>query len=97
MEKEIQTDDIVDPTKVARYSAQFLYFEGIAFILKMKSGPFFEHSSMLYNISGIATWRRIYEGLLKMYEKEVLGKFPVVQHFLFGSTLSFEPVDHASA
>jgi hypothetical protein len=59
----------------------------------VKSGPFYEHSNQLYNISGTASWTKINQGLIKMYKGEVLGKYPVVQHTLFGSLLSIAPFD----
>jgi serine/threonine-protein phosphatase 2A activator len=39
----------------------------------------------LYNISAVPSWEKINQGMFKMYEGEILKKFPVVQHFLFGS------------
>lgn len=69
------------------YKDDYLYLDSIAFIYKMKSGPFYEHSPILYDISGLSTWEKINSGMLKMYKKEVLGKFPIVQHFLFGKLL----------
>ncbi|KAK9234315.1 Phosphotyrosyl phosphatase activator [Lipomyces kononenkoae] len=64
-----------------------IYFSAIAFIYEVKKGPFFEHSPVLYDISGIPSWSKVHTGLLKMYNAEVLGKFPVVQHFGFGGVL----------
>jgi serine/threonine-protein phosphatase 2A activator len=84
-----------------------MYFSAIAFIYDVKKGPFWEHSPMLYDISGIKDgWGKINKGMIKMYNAEVLSKFPVVQHFPFGSLLKWEkdpaakappPTTHASS
>lgn len=68
-----------------------MYFAAIAFITDVKTGPFWEHSPVLFDISGVrAGWAKINKGMLKMYNAEVLSKFPVVQHFPFGSLLRWE-------
>ena len=73
------------PHVVERERDSNLYFGAIDFIFKVKRGPFHEHSPILYDITGVATWHKIHRGMIKMYIAEVLGKFPVVQHFVFGS------------
>ncbi|KAL4752726.1 hypothetical protein BDW72DRAFT_57851 [Aspergillus terricola var. indicus] len=76
---------------VERERKHNLYFSAIGFIYDVKRGPFWEHSPMLYDISGIqAGWAKINKGMIKMYNAEVLSKFPVVQHFPFGSLFSWE-------
>jgi len=74
---------------VEQHQSDDLFFEAIQFINETKTGPFYEHSNQLYNISAVPTWEKINSGLFKMYEAEVLKKFPVVQHFLFGRLFSF--------
>jgi serine/threonine-protein phosphatase 2A activator len=58
----------------------------------MKRGPFYEHSPTLYDISGVPYWAKINQGMIKMYKVEVLGKFPVIQHFPIGTV--FFTLDH---
>ncbi|KAF3904033.1 hypothetical protein AA313_de0207649 [Arthrobotrys entomopaga] len=87
---------IVEENTVTRERNRNLYFGAIGFIRDVKKGPFWEHSPYLYDISGaIGGWKKINQGMMKMYAAEVLGKFPVVQHFPFGSIFSWDLVDGA--
>ncbi|KAL2827196.1 phosphotyrosyl phosphatase activator [Aspergillus cavernicola] len=83
--------DVAKANAVARERETNLYFSAIGFIYDVKRGPFWEHSPTLYDISGIqAGWAKINKGMIKMYNAEVLSKYPVVQHFPFGSLFSWE-------
>jgi Phosphotyrosyl phosphate activator (PTPA) protein len=74
------------------YNDDYMFMTAIEFIHRMKTGPFFEHSPILFDImKGVPRWFKVNSGMLKMYKVEVLGKFPIMQHFLFGSLLPFVP------
>ncbi|KAI5852815.1 hypothetical protein DFP73DRAFT_589878 [Morchella snyderi] len=84
--------DVVTSLVVERERVRNLYFGAVGFIYDVKTGPFWEHSPILYDISGVqGGWGKINKGMLKMYNAEVLGKFPVVQHFPFGSIFKWGP------
>jgi serine/threonine-protein phosphatase 2A activator len=73
------------------HRASWTYFSAVAFINDVKKGPFWEHSPILFDISGIRDgWGKINKGMIKMFNAEVLSKFPVVQHFPFGSLFSWD-------
>lgn len=63
-------------------------------ITEVKTGPFAEHSNQLWNVSGVKTWDKVNQGLVKMYRAEVLSKFPVMQHFYFGSLFTMKRAEH---
>eukprot|EP00010_Vexillifera_abyssalis_P005734 CAMPEP_0201562152 /NCGR_PEP_ID=MMETSP0173_2-20130828/79174_1 /ASSEMBLY_ACC=CAM_ASM_000268 /TAXON_ID=218659 /ORGANISM="Vexillifera sp., Strain DIVA3 564/2" /LENGTH=261 /DNA_ID=CAMNT_0047976693 /DNA_START=798 /DNA_END=1583 /DNA_ORIENTATION=+ len=89
--KHLKPKSILDTDVLDDYAGDYMYFSAIAFIHKMKTGPFFEHSPKLYDITAVPRWFKVNSGLLKMYKVEVLGKVPIMQHFLFGSILAFDP------
>ncbi|OAD60177.1 Serine/threonine-protein phosphatase 2A activator, partial [Eufriesea mexicana] len=82
----------VEPDIVQSFSKQYMFLGCIEFISKVKIGPFAEHSNQLWNVSAVSSWVKVNSGLIKMYKAEVLAKFPVIQHVLFGSLLSIKPV-----
>lgn len=79
-----------DIQQVRQLKDDYLLFSGIDFIHKVKSGPFYEHSAILYQISQLTSWNKANNGLLQMYQNEVLNKYPIVQHILFGSILTLK-------
>lgn len=67
-----------------------MYYQAINRIHKLKTGPFHEHSSQLHSIAtGVPTWWKVNNGLIRMYETEVLGKKVVVQHVPLGGIIQW--------
>jgi serine/threonine-protein phosphatase 2A activator len=85
----IRPKHVSDKRLVEDTAGDYLYMAAIHFINSVKTGPFFEHSPILWNVSDLPTWQKINVGMTKMFQAEVLGKFPVMQHFWFGSLLRF--------
>jgi len=72
------------------YGDKFMYLGMIRFINEVKTGPFFEHSQILDSVANAIHWDKVNQGMMKMYKGEVLGKFPVMQHFFFGNLIPFQ-------
>jgi len=86
----IKPKSIPDPEIADMLCKENHFFACLAYIHSVKSGPFHEHSNQLWNISGVPLWPKVFSGLIKMYRAEVLCKFPVMQHTLFGSIFTLE-------
>jgi len=89
--------DVAKKTVVDRERQHNMYFSAVGFINDVKTGPFWEHSPILFDISGVRSgWGKINKGMIKMYNAEVLSKFPVVQHFPFGSLFRWDQDPNAT-
>ncbi len=73
-----------------------MYLAAIQFIHKVKKGPCGAFTRF-ERFSAMPTWTKIASGLIKMYRAEVLDKFVVMQHFLFGRLLPFTPATNATS
>eukprot|EP00740_Mantoniella_antarctica_P015617 CAMPEP_0181383424 /NCGR_PEP_ID=MMETSP1106-20121128/21344_1 /TAXON_ID=81844 /ORGANISM="Mantoniella antarctica, Strain SL-175" /LENGTH=139 /DNA_ID=CAMNT_0023503067 /DNA_START=503 /DNA_END=922 /DNA_ORIENTATION=- len=83
--RSIHVDDILE-----LFGDDYLYLSSVKFVKQVKKGNLSETSPMLNDISGVLNWGKVNTGLLKMYKVECLGKFPIMQHFLFGSILTLQ-------
>ena len=98
---QVRPKSVNAPEMVEWCAREYLYFEMVDRILKVKSAidegrdvvaveePKSSSlrwlSPVLDDIAAVKTWDKVNSGLIKMYRVEVLGKLPIMQHCLFGT------------
>jgi len=86
----ISPEEIPCREKAEQCHSEYLLFDCVRFIHTVKSGQFAEHSNVLWGISAVKHWSKVNTGLMKMYKAEVLSKFPVIQHLVFGTLIRLQ-------
>jgi len=94
---ELRPSCVHDDGLLSAFADEWLYLAAVRFVRGVKKGPLRETSPMVCDVAALPAWGRVTQGMLRMYEAEVLDKLPIAQHFLFGSLLRWEGWDEGAA
>ena len=83
----LRPKSVMDADIRSMFGPEYIYLAAVDHVHTLKVTSFAEHSPMLYDITSVKDWASVYRGLMSMYNREVLGKHPIVQHFVFSSLL----------
>ena len=83
----LRPKSVMDAEIRGAFGAEYMYLCAVDHVHTLKVTSFAEHSPMLYDITSVRDWAAVHRGLLSMYNREVLGKHAIVQHFVFSSLL----------
>lgn len=83
--KYIPTSNFYQPDQVDMFKNDYILFEAVDFILNNKRGPFNEHSYTLWGFTNLGSWENIFRRIRLKFTDDILGPFPIIQHFLFGA------------
>ena len=75
---------IHDENILSKSSADYMYLSCISHIKESN-----ELSPMLINISKVQSWDKISQGMLKMYQAEVIGKYDIIKQLKFGTIFKY--------
>ena len=81
----ITPQNVVYPEISSKYENENSYCKWIEIIRKVKVGDFETCARCISTLTAVPSFEKIAIGLTKMYKGEVMNKFPVVQHFRFGT------------
>ncbi|SJK86293.1 peptidylprolyl isomerase [Babesia microti strain RI] len=85
IQSSITPEQAIERPIIEMYKDAYIYIEALGYITACKrSVPFYECSPMLYDISGIKSWKKIYVGLLNMYRDHVLSRNIVINEINSG-------------
>ncbi|KAJ2139576.1 Serine/threonine-protein phosphatase 2A activator 2 [Coemansia sp. RSA 353] len=87
--KHLKPKSIHNKEILEEFSPSYMYFECVRFVMSIKTGSLRWHSPMIDDISGAKSWEKVNLGLFKMFRVEVIGKLPIMQHFMFGTLIEF--------
>ena len=88
---EITPKGILNDYTLKSFKNEYIYLDCVDYIKSVKSGACFaEYAPILESITNAKNWSKIANGLVKMYEDDVLKRYVIIQHFYFGSVLVIE-------